>query len=217
MLQGVFHGGDQGLGVGAGGKGGGCGKVHDQAHVTAALTVAAAHQALVHEHRVRAAFGHLVHGFAHVHKAVDGPHAHAVIQRHDDGAPGFSVENALHPDSFADLHRMFPCSFGKVAAQLAVIVFPCLAPGPSGSRVPGGIPPAYRVLLMRQRRAADWRLVFGQPGLPGHTLPGCAARNAPPKKQKRGRRLFARGPLSLRVFTPSSDAYARSMRPRASP
>nr|GBO98026.1 hypothetical protein RVX_3065 [Nitratidesulfovibrio sp. HK-II] len=38
------------------------------------------------------------------------------------------------------MHRIVPCYFGKVAAQLAVIVRPYLAPRPSGADA-GGYPP----------------------------------------------------------------------------
>ena len=76
----------------------------DKAHVLARVAVGAAHQALVHEHRVRAALGHVVDGFAHVHQTLHSAEGDAVVHGHDDGAAVFTIDDALQTDFFAEVH-----------------------------------------------------------------------------------------------------------------
>jgi hypothetical protein len=103
-LQRVLDRGHQDLGVGVGGQRRGGREVDDQAHVAAASPVGAAGQALVHEHGVGPAFGHLVDGLAHVDQPVDGSHGDAVVHGHDDGAVGVAVEDAFQAYGFSKEH-----------------------------------------------------------------------------------------------------------------
>ena len=76
----------------------------DEAHVLARVAVGAAHQALVHEHRVRAAHGHVVDGLAHVDQTLHRAEGDAVVHGHDDGTAVFTIDDALQADFFAEVH-----------------------------------------------------------------------------------------------------------------
>ena len=81
----------------------------DEAHVLAGVAVRAADQALMHEHGVSAAHGHVVDGLAHVDEAVDGTDGHAVVHGNDDSAAGFTIDDAFQTNLFAKVHGISPC------------------------------------------------------------------------------------------------------------
>lgn len=109
VLDAFFHGAHQGLGVALGREHGGGGQVDDEAHVLAGVAVRAADQALMHEHGVSAAHGHVVDGLAHVDEAVDGTDGHAVVHGNDDSAAGFTIDDAFQTNLFAKVHGISPC------------------------------------------------------------------------------------------------------------
>lgn len=78
----------------------GRGKVDDEPDVLTRVAVRATHQTFVHQHRVRAARGHVVDGLAHVHQTLHSADGHAVVHGHDDRAPVFAVDDALQTDFF---------------------------------------------------------------------------------------------------------------------
>jgi hypothetical protein len=67
----------------------------NQAHIAPGAPVAATDQPLVHEHGVRAAFGYFSHGFFGISQAGDGADRDPVIQRHDDAALCFPINDAF--------------------------------------------------------------------------------------------------------------------------
>ena len=109
VLDAFFHRTHKGLGIGVGGQHGGGGEVDDQTYVLARAAVGAADQPLVHEHGIRAADGHVVDGFAHVHEAVHRADGDAVIHGNDNGAMIFTIDDAFQTNLFAEIHGKAPC------------------------------------------------------------------------------------------------------------
>ena len=95
----------------------------DQAKVLAfaGRAEAAAAQALVHQHGVGAAVGHVGDGLVDVLDAFDGSDGHAVIHRNNDGAAGFTIEDTLETNLLAEIHDAHPlcCCTGMRALRSA--------------------------------------------------------------------------------------------------
>jgi hypothetical protein len=70
--------------------------------------VAAPNQTLVHEYGIGAPVRHLIHGDAHVGKPVNRPDRHPVIHGNNNGTAGMPVEETLHANLFAKMHRSPP-------------------------------------------------------------------------------------------------------------
>ena len=117
--DGVLDGGDQGFGVGEGGKGGGGGQVDDEPDVLALGAVAATDQPLVLDDGVGPAIHDPSHGLAHVDQSVDGTDGHAVVHGDHDGPARVAVEDALQPDGFTDVHDLSPLKLSASRSRVS--------------------------------------------------------------------------------------------------
>lgn len=92
--------------VGVAGQGRGSGKMDDQADVFtfAGSAEAAAAQPFVHQNSISAAVGHVRDCFVDILDAFDRTDRDAVIHRNNDGAAGFTIENALETNLLAEIH-----------------------------------------------------------------------------------------------------------------
>ena len=93
--------------------------MNDKPQITPHGAVSATDQALVHQHGVGSALGHVRHGFPHVDNAVQRSHGNPVIHGHYDGTIGFAIENTFQTNFFTEMHNALPCVAG-----------PPLRPGP---------------------------------------------------------------------------------------
>ena len=108
--------------VGVAGQGRGSGKMDDQADVFtfAGSAEAAAAQPFVHQNSISAAVGHVRDCFVDILDAFDRTDRDAVIHRNNDGAAGFTIENALETNLLAEIHGIpsFVCLHREAAAWI---------------------------------------------------------------------------------------------------
>ena len=80
----------------------------NKSYVSSRGTVAAAADSLVHEYCIHTAIGKIGDSVVHINNAIDGADGHTVIHGSNDGTTGFTIENALDTNLFAETHGELP-------------------------------------------------------------------------------------------------------------
>ena len=108
--------------VGVAGQGCGSGKMDDEAKILAfaGSAEAAAAQPFMHQDGISAAVGHVGDCLVDILNAFDRADGDAVIHRNDDGAAGFTIEDALETDLLAEVHGIpsFVCLHREAGAWI---------------------------------------------------------------------------------------------------